>query len=194
MITQASLDEWLESVAEDEPGTITYSFPNSNLRDEYLASIEQSTDDDVTDLLRNFLISSCSLGIDEILLDHFKRNDTQTAASEFRRRLFEYEGAKILEFEGVPPPWEGVTWTLDLLADNPRAAISTIEAYFLAHGLLMPDGRIAGLFDAMEIIRAKYIERPRSPADAIRLLLNEPPRTPNILLSACTRPWDTQQH
>jgi restriction system protein len=41
----------------------------------------------------------------------------------------------------------------------------------------LPDGRINGIFDAMEIIRAKCIERPRSAEGAISILVKEPPRT-----------------
>jgi restriction system protein len=71
----------------------------------------------------------------------------------------------------------GITWVLDLLPDNPRAAIDALNAYFEAHCLFMPDGRMHGISDAIEIIRAKYIHRPRSSEEAIRLLMKESSRT-----------------
>src|SRR5262249_39598166 len=77
----------------------------------------------------------------------FKKWGRASADSELRRRFFINEGGKKVGLEGPPPPWEGVTWILDLLPNNPRAAIHTLEAYFEAHGLLLPDGRINGLFD-----------------------------------------------
>jgi restriction system protein len=176
MVEQINLEAWLEQLEEGQPDTISFSFPTDKIRDDYIASIDQWTTDEIVDLLRHFLISSGSLGADEGLLQHFRRNGG-SEQSEFARRLFIYEGAKPEGFEGVAPPWEGITWVLDLLPDNPRAAISVIDAYVNAHMFIMPDGRIAGSFDAMEVIRAKYIHRPRSDVEAIRLLLSESPRT-----------------
>jgi restriction system protein len=96
--------------------------------------------------------------------------------AEFIRRLIHYAVEKDKN-PSVPPPWEGNTWVLDLLPERPRSAISALEAYLEAQILWLPDGRIHGLTDAMAVIRAKCIERPRSENDAIRLLLIEPPRT-----------------
>src|SRR5262249_3527589 len=53
--------------------------------------------------------------------------------------------------------WEGMTWILDLLPEHPATALAAIEAYDLAHYLLLPDGRIDGLHDASAVIRAKYL-------------------------------------
>lgn len=176
MTSEITLDEWLDDVAEDRPQAIDCSFPNEALRNKYISTIEQYTTDEISDLLRNFLLQSGSLGVDKSHLEYFQAASISNE-TEYRRRLFLYEGAKKLGFEEVPPPWEGITWILDLLPDQPRAAIATLEAYLHAHFYVLPDGRIAGLFDAMEVIRAKYIERPRSDADALRLLRHESPRT-----------------
>jgi restriction system protein len=48
---------------------------------------------------------------------------------------------------------------LDLLPHNPRLALAAIDAYLTAHFMVLPDGRINGLDDAMSIIRARYIGR-----------------------------------
>lgn len=172
MINETDLEDWLERLEEGQPGLVSFSFPNAKLHDEYLASIDQRKTDEVIDLLRYFLMSSGSIGADENLLLHFRRKGVEQ--SEFSRRLFVFEGSKIEGFEGAPPPWEGITWVLDLLPENPRDAIRVSDSYVEAHMHIMPDGRIHGSFDAMELIRAKYIERPRSVDEAIRLLLNEP--------------------
>jgi restriction system protein len=115
-------------------------------------------------------------------LVHSLKNRKLPRVSEFQKRLIIYAKAKAAKAQGVPPPWEGVTWVLDLLPDNPRAAIDTLNAYFEAHCLVMPDGRMHGIADATELIRAKYIQRPRSSEEAIRLLLNESPRTFEYLI------------
>lgn len=160
-------------------GQNSFSFPNDRLRDEYIATIETRAWEEVSDLLRRFLLPSCSLGSDGFTLlgwQAFAKAGYPVRESEFRSRLITYVGAKELGLE-APPPWEGITWVLDLLPHFPRAAISALESYFMAHGLVLPDGRLHGLSDAMEVIRAKCIERPRSPEDAIRLLNEESPRT-----------------
>ncbi len=67
---------------------------------------------------------------------------------EFYRRLIRIKG---------PGPWEGLTWILDLLPDNPHEALKVLDAYFLAHMQILPDGRIDGLSDAETIIRQRYL-------------------------------------
>jgi restriction system protein len=147
MSENQTLNEWLESLKKRKAGTIDFSFPSDKVRDEYIATIERRSDAEIFDLLRRFLIPSGPLGSDKA------------------------------EGHATRGPWEGITWVLDLLPDNPRSSLATLDAYLDAHFPFMPDGRICGMFDTMEIIRTKYIEHPRSPDDAIRLLLDESPRT-----------------
>lgn len=182
MIPEQDLDEWLKDVETGKVGTIDYSFPSDVLKEKYLAKIDQRTDDEIIGLIRKFLIPSGSLGSDRDTfswLVNSLKNKQLRRFFEFHRRLFIYARAKADGARGrqVPPPWEGVTWILDLLPDDPRAAIDTLNAYFAAHCLFMPDGRMHGIADATELIRARYIQRPRSSDDAIRLLLDESPRT-----------------
>jgi restriction system protein len=54
--------------------------------------------------------------------------------------------------------WEGMSWIIDLLPRYPAQAIEAISAYDLAHFFILPDGRVHGLADAVDIIRAKYLE------------------------------------
>src|SRR5262249_12807976 len=58
------------------------------------------------------------------------------------------------------PPWEGITWVLDLLPGFPQAAVDAAGAYLLAHAQVLPDGRYAGLTDALALIRSRYIGQP----------------------------------
>jgi restriction system protein len=179
-MSEQDLEEWLADVKKRKAGTIDYSFPNDALKNDYIATIEQRADDEVTDLLRKFLIPSGSLGSDQstfLWLIRSIKNGELRRLSEFQKRLLIYAKGKFAGAQKSPLPWEGITWVLDLLPDNPRAAIDTLNAYFEAHCLFMPDGRMHGIADATEIVRAKYIHRPRSSDEAIRLLLNESTRT-----------------
>lgn len=70
------------------------------------------------------------------------------------------------------PAHPGVRWVLDLLPNNPRIALAAIEAYLLAHAMWLPDGRVSGLHDAVDVIRARYVGRP-GPAEGKRQALFE---------------------
>jgi restriction system protein len=50
---------------------------------------------------------------------------------------------------------------LDLLPKWPNQAIEVAESYFLAHMMVMPDGRMHGIADVQAIIRAKWIGNPQ---------------------------------
>src|SRR3954451_21477406 len=162
-MSEQNLNDWLQDIKVGKLGIVDYSVPSDKLKSDYVATIEQRADSEITLLLRKFLISSGSLGSDQFTfswLVHSLKEQKLRRLSEFQKRLIIYAKAKVASTQGAPPPWEGVTWVLDLLPDNPRAAIDTLNAYFEAHCLFMPDGRMHGIADATELIRAKYIQRP----------------------------------
>jgi restriction system protein len=155
-----SLDAWLarlEDPAVDRQKIITYQFPTDAHRDGYLQSIEGRSDKEVRTLLRAFLIESGSLGTDKLTLHytiHRIKQGEKVQISEFGRRLLRFAARN---GRGVAPPWEGVSWVLDLLPWSPRKALDVLDAYFEAHCGVMPDGRLEGMGDARAVIRAKYI-------------------------------------
>lgn len=163
--TKLSLDEWLKllnSKDSESYAFTTYEFPTDSMRDEYLSSIQNRTEKEVIDLLRHFLITSGSLGKDEdsfMFLMNFLENDKATY-----EKLMEMEYYKRLQegFLGNTPIWEGNTWIIDLLPNNPKLALEALNAYFIAHIQVLPDGRVNGLNDAMALIRAKFIQEPNS--------------------------------
>jgi len=53
--------------------------------------------------------------------------------------------------------WEGVTWILQLLPDRPLTAIQSLQLYFEAECMSMPDDRIIGIEQCINIIEARYI-------------------------------------
>ncbi|MDK2889759.1 MAG: restriction system protein [Methanoculleus sp.] len=160
-----SLDEWLDLLASEKNENILfvdYMFPNDTCRDSYLETVCDREENEVKWLLRKFLIPSGSFSKDEItlssLIDHIKQNPDKADKIknlEFFRRLVISASQK---GEGRIQPWEGITWALDLLPNYPRYAINALEAYFAAHVMFLPDGRITGLSDAIAIIRAKFIQ------------------------------------
>ncbi|MBV9470518.1 MAG: restriction endonuclease [Abitibacteriaceae bacterium] len=130
-------------------------------------------------LLRHFLIPTGTLGTDRwnlaFVVDVLRKNPDDLEhllSSEYNRRLLAF-AAK----HSSIPPWEGITWALDLLPHFPRQAISAIDTYFLAHAQQLPDGRIIGLSQSMAVIRAKFIGFPRTQEAAIQFLLEMHPRS-----------------
>lgn len=80
---------------------------------------------------------------------------------------------KILRGEN---PWEGITWVLDLLPDDPGSVLKVIDSFLNAHNQLLPDGRYIGLFDAMSLVRAKYLKSPRTKDEIREMFLKIRPR------------------
>lgn len=160
--TKLSLDEWLalfNSPDKENLLFINYMFPTDAIRDQYLATIHTRTDKEVIDLLRNFLITSGSLGRDETAFEYLI--DCMEQDKDKFNKLMEIEYYKRL-FKGFfnrkEPIWEGNIWVIDLLPHHPKFALDALYAYFIAHIQLLPDGRMSGLEDAMALIRAKFIE------------------------------------
>ena len=65
------------------------------------------------------------------------------------------------------------------MPDRPKLALDVLQAYLVAHFGFLPDGRIDGLLDAMALIRAKFIETPKS-----SLLLSLDPYQFEVLIQA----------
>jgi restriction system protein len=65
---------------------------------------------------------------------------------------------------------------LDLLPHWPKDALEALDAYFLAHAQMLPDGRLQGMSDAMAILRAWYIGSPGTHLERIEAVKELSPR------------------
>jgi len=169
------LDEWLKYVLQpsSDVSIVDYEFPTDKHFDEFIATIDKRSDNEIRKILMKFLIPSGTLGIDKLRLAGFvaaRQNDPEMfrrmTGLQFYRRLFLYATKR-----SSCPPWEGITWIIDLLPVFPKQALEGLNAYSLAHIQQLPDGRINGLFEAAEIIRAKYIGLPKNQGEKIKLLM-----------------------
>ncbi len=185
-----SLEEWLTMLFDPPDGAlfVNCSFPTDRHREEYFAAINQRTEEEVYKLLKRFLIPSGTLGIDKLRLAGLKA--VQKADPEMFQRMIrlQYYQRLILNASGYDKvqPWEGITWVLDLLPHFPKQALEGLNAYIFAHVQQLPDGRLEGLYDATELIRAKFIGLPGTQSEAIGFLLNLSPRDFECL-AACRR-------
>ncbi len=177
--TSFSLEEWLEIVlvpkTRRDVDVADYEFPTDAHRNSFLDSVHLRSEQMVRSLLRLFLISGGTMGIDRST----RRWAMSMGNEDLLRRMDEDEFIKRLI---EPPflPWEGTTWVLDLLPDYPRKALAVLDAYFTAHFQYMPDGRLNGFADAEAIIRRRYLhwENPRE------VLLALPPDEFEFLIAA----------
>lgn len=147
-----SLDDWLYIITaptdtRDVQLYPDHCFPSENHRDAYLAGIGTRDRQEVNALIREFLIPSGTFGSDSDWLSFAISRDA-TAALKIEQVHRALRGG---------PVWEGITWIIDLL-HRPRMAIEVIRAYLAAHFWRMPDWRVSGLLDAMNLIRAAYLE------------------------------------
>lgn len=151
----ASLEEWLRTIYDHEDDrkemVIDYSFPTDKHATEYLETVHTRPDEEVKNVLRQFLIPTGSLGCDQLRVQFWLQKP------EVLKRVIKLEFGKRSLTER--PTWEGITWVLDLLPDYPKDALNAIHAYFMAHMQFLPDGRIQGLVDAEAIIRARYLNQ-----------------------------------
>jgi len=155
--TKLSLNEWLKVLFSKKVSRLSPNkcFPTDKMRDEYLSTIHDRTEEEVRSLLRWFLIRSGYLGLDQLRIEWIKKTwDRSTLIRKiktieyFRRLLSKNETA-----------WEGLTWILDLLPHHPKDAINVIDSYWLVHCQLLPDHILYGLSECGMIIRSKYCEK-----------------------------------
>lgn len=165
--TKLPLNEWLilmMSKDREEILFVDWQFPTKSMRDEYLDTIQSRKEDEVIDLLRNFLMISGWYGCDDYLfasiMDEvekkklsFKHVTTTEHLKNFWRSIFSLQEL---------PSWEGNTWIIDLLPDNPRLAIYALQAYLVSHFPYLPDGKTDGTLDAIALIQAKFIDTRRN--------------------------------
>lgn len=170
-VGKLTLNQWIQACSNNNVYTPNYKFPTDAHKIEYISRIHEHSDKDFRDLLRQFLIEPTTFPTD---LDGFEyrliyRPDLML---EFDRRILNGE-----------PAWEGITWILDLLPDEPESVLEVVRTYFYTHAQLLPDGRRIGISDAMSLIRARYLSIPQTPNEIHKMLLNLGWRRFEILVS-----------
>lgn len=174
------LDEWLRRIASDD-STPDWSFPTSELRDEYLATIHARSEEEVLDLLQRFTFEPSAFALSDAvargaLLNRFAAEGPDLRMNEHERRI-------LCWMTGGEKPHPGVRWALDLLPDYPKQVLSVVEAYVLADWQYLPDGRIDGLYDALSIVRSYYIGLPETSEQKRLSLYDLTPRQFEVLVA-----------
>ncbi|WP_455715268.1 restriction endonuclease [Anaerosporobacter sp.] len=87
----------------------------------------------------------------------------------------EYYYRLINEYEA----WEGLTWIVQLIRTSPMEAIKALNLYMAAECAMMPDYRLIGIGQCIDIIEAKFI---KNGTNKEVILLNLRPREFEILI------------
>jgi restriction system protein len=157
-VWEGRLEDWLALMSRHDPQAQAefqyWSFPTSGLLEEYVASIESRSEDDVQHLLRCFVFSESTFKGDKTNLDVLVKGGDinlvdKVLATDYGKRLFSAGTT-------VHP---GLSWILDLLPHWPRLALEVINAYIVVFGQFLPDGRFDGLSDAATLVSARYLHR-----------------------------------
>lgn len=158
---RVTLEEWLE-LLKNRPAGISfhsYSFPCHEFREEYLATVSKRSLSEVKWLLKRFLPPDEPLGSDKrsvaygYTVKHFiELKQTRELPYHAQRWLiWALSKGKMLS------PREPVYWILDLVDWAPEEAIRVLEAYIMVYCQLLPDGRLYGLYDCMQLIRVRWL-------------------------------------
>ncbi|MEA5480158.1 restriction endonuclease [Pseudanabaena galeata UHCC 0370] len=168
-----TLEEWLNLLFQErESYFIDGCFPTIEQANEYITSINTRSNYEVYSLIKLFLVPSTTSLFDKIRFPELvaklqKQEDPMSWLANkpyYMRLLVWYQDRN-------KPVWEGVTWVLELLPEHPKKAINVIENYLIAHFGMLPDRFISGLYDAIMIIRAKFIGVSETSGDKVKFLL-----------------------
>ncbi len=186
-----SLDAWLLGLRTHErpPLFEWYRFPTDAAYEAFIADVQQRPEELVRLVLSNLLVESGSLGIDELYLQTILTAEADDPARFARMMKFTFsQRLRRYELDDSPvPPWQGITWVLDLLPDQPRNALKALQAWIAAHAAILPDGRVNGSYDALGIIRARYIGVAGTQPERVKLLQEADDRDFEYLVAALYR-------
>lgn len=159
-VQKLSLDEFLKTLFSKDSKKMfpNNCFPTKEMGDLFLDNINVFSEKSIKNILRKFLVNNCTYGSDDlysdILITKIKEKEFELSdvlESERNRKLL------YLKVDKKYLVWEGITWILDLLPNQPKRALQVLDAYFIANFWSLPDYAISGLLDSMAIIRAKYV-------------------------------------
>jgi len=129
--------------------------PYGEWLEEYICEIEKESIKDVKVLIR-CLLGAVTRKQD---LDAYSINQMllKSENESLRERAEKMAGGeRLIRLSEGKDAWEGITWILDLLPVSPFNAIQALESYLYSQSNL-PDDRIIGIEQCIDIIYAKFI-------------------------------------
>jgi len=157
----SNFNQWYELLKKGESIYPSCMIPYDEWLDDYIQNIHNNTDSDVKELIR-YMLFPFTRKLDLMHYDtmqaHIKGLDTENQRQEDRNLLNAFNGVEMYRrIENMQDTWEGLTWIVQLLPFSPYKAIKALKCYLEAEISMMPDERIKGIEQCIEIIEAKFI-------------------------------------
>ncbi|MDY3359499.1 MAG: restriction endonuclease [Clostridium celatum] len=157
-----TFEEWYEYLRQGRGVYPKNMILYEDWKEGYINSIQSRSDLEVKELLR-YLLSPYTRKLDvdnyEILKNmKILQTEEKNHNNEFREITERTLNLELYYRIGAgQQAWEGLTWVLQLLPHHPQKAIEAIGIYLDSEIGVIPDERIIGLNQCIEIIEEKYI-------------------------------------
>ncbi|MGV8979911.1 restriction endonuclease [Clostridium sp.] len=155
-----TFDEWFNLIKQNENVDPRFRIPCQEWLEAYIQNIDNRSESDVKELLR-YLLFPYTRGIDRTNYSVYNAyNNRLNNINENDARIYLEQCINIEMYKRIgnnQSAWEGLTWILQLLPFHPYKAIKALNCYFEAEDGCMPDDRMTGINQCIEIIEAKFI-------------------------------------
>jgi len=179
-----NIEHWIKLV-KTEKVYPSVRIPYDTWFNAYLSDIKNKSENDVNELLRILLRPfTTQLDVYEYkgmlgMVNDKTRWDALEEDAKATLITFLTKNEKNRRLNKGFDAWDGLTWVLQLLPYRPFKAIRALNSYFDAECGIMPDDRIIGISQAIDIIEARYITDIRNSPNCVekeKALLGLKPR------------------
>ena len=157
-----TFEEWYEYLRQGREVYPKNMILYEDWKEGYINSIQSRSDLEVKELLR-YLLSPYTRKLDVDNYEMLKNMKMLQTEEKNHNNEFREITERTLNLElyyrigASQQAWEGLTWVLQLLPYHPQKAIEAIGIYLDSEIGVIPDERIIGLNQCIEIIEEKYI-------------------------------------
>lgn len=157
----SNFEEWLELISTGEVVYPRFRIPYHGWVDEYIRNIINTEEGEVKNLLRVLLQPfTRKMDIENYKAKAYVLQNYCVELNDEHREIFqanlELEYNK--RIENGDEAWDGLTWVLQYLPYNPYKAIRALNSHIEAEACVLPDDRLIGIGQCVQIIEAKYIK------------------------------------
>ncbi|HAK41722.1 MAG TPA: restriction endonuclease [Clostridium sp.] len=180
-----NFEEWFNLVKNKQDVYPFCKIPYIDWFNMYIETIEELTIESVKDLLRCLLwpfirkidTDKFNIMYSIISAENYKYIDDNS--KKYIQKIKDNESLNRMQAEFYA--WEGLTWVVGLLPNDPYKAIEALKLYLKSEVAILPDDRIIGIEQCIQIILAKFIQFERPVQELLKLKPREFERLINEL-------------
>lgn len=171
----SNFNEWLELASNEENVYPFNRVPYEEWLQKYINNIEEKDEEEVKRLLRVLLkpyTRHCDTeyfeGSYALIQTQDNLDETNNISELIKKHKEKFNSIEMYRrIEHGNEAWEGLTWILQLLPFQPFKAIRALNAYLDSELSTMPDDRILGINQCIDIIEEKYISHSNKDKESI---------------------------